>query len=203
MDGWILISYYITKFGRDSIINRNPGTTRTMDKWQGYLLGNYTFYWLQVWDPLWSGKEVAFMWSIWHKAVVANEWRARIAPVSISKQCVFCLPNTSKLVKHKLWDCIQAGRAWRWATFIMHELCGVGAGNYNSFIESKPCLGKGYLRNTAKRLNFGTSLGVSRSGPYGLSSMTKCSTMNNGTSLRSSTAFGMISSFMPRRLGNE
>ena len=58
---------------------------------------------------------------IWHKAVVINEWRARIAPVSISKRCVFCLPNTSESVKHKFWDCIQARRAWRWATYIMHE----------------------------------------------------------------------------------
>ena len=37
-----------------------------------------------------------------------NEWRARIARDSIFEQCVFCLPNMSKLVKHKLWDCIQA-----------------------------------------------------------------------------------------------
>ena len=24
-------------------------------------------------DPLWYGKEAAFMWSIWHKAVAINE----------------------------------------------------------------------------------------------------------------------------------
>ena len=28
---------YTTKDGRDSIINRNPGTTRTGNKWQRYL----------------------------------------------------------------------------------------------------------------------------------------------------------------------
>ena len=27
------------------------------------------------------------MWFIWHKAVATNEWRALIAPASISKQC--------------------------------------------------------------------------------------------------------------------
>ena len=95
--------------------------------------GKYRFYWSQVWDPLRSGKEVAFIRSIWHKMVDVNEWRARIPPVSISKQCVFCLPNTSESVKHKLWDCIQASRQWRWATFIMHELCGVRMGNYDCF----------------------------------------------------------------------
>lgn len=36
-----------------------------------------------------SNKEVAFMWSICHIVVVVNEWRARIALASISKQCVF------------------------------------------------------------------------------------------------------------------
>ena len=41
------------------------------------------------------------MRSIWHKAVAVNEWRARIAPASISKQCIFCISNTSESVKHK------------------------------------------------------------------------------------------------------
>ena len=124
---------YTTKDGREAITNRNPGTSRAGDKWQGYLPGNYKFFWSQVWDPLRSGKEAAFIWSIWHKAVAVNEWRARIAPASISKQCIFCLPNTSESVKHKFWDCIQARRAWRWATFIMHELCGVRYGHLDSF----------------------------------------------------------------------
>jgi hypothetical protein len=49
------------------------------------------------------------------------------------KNVFFCLPNMSKSVKHKFWDCIQARRAWRWATSIMHELCGVTIGNYDCF----------------------------------------------------------------------
>ena len=77
------------KDGLDAIMNRNPGTTRTAEKWQGYLLGNYKFYWSQVWDPLRTGKEAAFIWSIWHKAVAVNEWRANIALASISKQYFF------------------------------------------------------------------------------------------------------------------
>lgn len=70
------------------------------------------------------------MWSIWHNTIVVNERRARIALASISKQCVLCPPNTSESVKHKLWGCIQVRRSWRWATFIMHELCRVTTGNY-------------------------------------------------------------------------
>ena len=59
---------YTTKDGRDNILNRSPDTTRAADKWQGYLSGNYKFYWSQVWNPMRSGKEAAFIWSIWHKA---------------------------------------------------------------------------------------------------------------------------------------
>ena len=132
MDGGCFFNYTI-KYGRDSIINRYPGNTGAADKWQGYLSDNYRFFWSQMWDPLRSGKEATFMWSIWHNAVAVNEWRAKIASTSISKQRVFCMPNTSELVKHKFWDCIQARRAWRWVTFIMHKLCGVRTGNYDCF----------------------------------------------------------------------
>ena len=34
---------YTTKDGRDSIINRTPGSIRTADKWQGYLLVTINF----------------------------------------------------------------------------------------------------------------------------------------------------------------
>lgn len=42
-------------------------------------------------------------------------------------------PNLSESIKHKLWDCIHAWRAWLWTTFIMHEVCGVRIGKYVSF----------------------------------------------------------------------
>ena len=133
---------YTTKGGREFIASSNPGSTRAGDKWQGYLPGNYKFYWSQNWDPLRAGKEAAFMWSIWHKAVAVNEWRARIAPASISKQCIFCLPHTSESVKHKFWDCIQTRKAWRWATRIMKDLCGVRSGNDDIFNWKQTLFGK-------------------------------------------------------------
>jgi hypothetical protein len=176
--------YYTTKAGRDSITNRSPDITRVGDKWQGYLPDNYRFLWSQVWDPLHSGKEAVFIWSIWHKAVAVNEWRARIAPASISKQCIFCLPNTSESVKHKFWDCIQAHRTWKWATYIMHELCGVRTGHLDSFNWSKQFLGKGSLISFVRWSKFGTSFVGLLFGPFGWSGMTRCSTKNNGMKLR-------------------
>ena len=132
VDGYRFLNY-TTKLGIEVVNNRNPGTTRAGEKWQGYLPGNYRLYRSHVWDPLRSSKEAAFMWFIWHKVVAINEWRAQIAPAFISKQCLICLPNTSESIKHKFWDSIQARRAWRWATFIVHELCGIRTRNYDSF----------------------------------------------------------------------
>ena len=64
---------HTTKMGRNSVIIRIPGVTRAAKKWQCYLFSNYRFQWSQVYDPLRSGKEAAFIWSIWHKTVAVNE----------------------------------------------------------------------------------------------------------------------------------
>lgn len=36
-------------------------------------------------------------------------------------------------MQNKSWDCVQVRRAWRWATFIVHELGVVRTCNYDSF----------------------------------------------------------------------
>lgn len=115
---------YTTKASREFISKRTEGVNNVTDKWQGRIPRNYKFYWSQIWDPLRAGKEAAFMWSIWHKAVAVNEWRARIVPFSISKQCIFCLPYTCESVKHRFWECIQARRAWRRAIFVFMNCVG-------------------------------------------------------------------------------
>ena len=58
-------------------------------------------------------------------------------------------------------------------------------------IGSKPCLGKGSLRNSARRSKFGTSCVASCFGPFGLNTMTMCSIMNDGTSPKSNIRFEM------------
>lgn len=58
-------------------------------------------------------------------------------------------------------------------------------------------------RNTGKKNSqYGTSLEALYRGPIELSVMTKCSILNTCMNQRSSTAFGMNSSSLPRRLGN-
>lgn len=152
---WVEGSYfldYTTKEGREFITKRTEGVNNVADKWQGYVPRNYKFYWSQIWDPLRTGKEAAFMWSIWHKVVAVNEWRARIAPISISKQCIFCLPNTCESVKHSVWDCIQARRAWRWAIFVIHELCGVRTTNYETFHWKQALFGERLQKKFCKQI---------------------------------------------------
>ena len=84
----------------------------------------------------------------------------------------------SKLVKDKFWDCIQARRAWRGATFIMHELCGVKPNNYDSFhLETNVVWGKDPKKSTKKKLKFGTFLMVLCFGPFGPNATTNCSTV--------------------------
>ena len=60
-----------------------------------------------------------------------------------------------------------------------------------SSIGSKHYLGEEFPKNIAKWLKFGTSLGASRFGQFGSNVVIKCLIMNNGTSLRSSTVFGL------------
>ena len=63
------------------------------------------------------------------------------------------VPNTSESVKHKFWDCTQARWSWRWATFIMHELCGVRIGKYDIFHWKQAFLGEESPKKLVKNIN--------------------------------------------------
>jgi hypothetical protein len=112
----------------------------------------------------------------------------------------FCLPNMSKSIKHKILDCIQAKRVWRWAMFIMHKLCGARTGNYDSFNWKQALFGEKNSKEFNKKI--GTFYMVLCFGPFKLNATTKCSTMNNGMNLRANIISRMNSSFTPRRHGN-
>ena len=146
--------------------------------------------WVERWrngkDILWGitsftslhARKLPLMWPLWHKAILVNKRRGCIARVFISKQYIFCLPNTSELVKHEFWDWIQAWTAWWRTTFIMLELCEVKTNSYDSFNWNKPSLGKGFLRKSLRKSWFGTSSVAWHFGPYGSNTMTKCFTKN-------------------------
>jgi hypothetical protein len=58
----------------------------------------------------------------------------------------------SKSIKHKIRDCIQAKRVWRWAMFIMHKLCGARTGNYDSFNWKQALFGEKHSKEFNKNL---------------------------------------------------
>ena len=114
-----------------------------------------------------------------------------------------CLPNASESVKHKFWDCIQARRAWRWTTCIMHELCGVRTRNYYNFNWKQALFGKRIPKkyDSQNDYNFGIFLGELLFEPFGSNAMTKCFIMNNGMLLKSRIAFETNSLSMPKLHG--
>ena len=84
-----------------------------------------------------------------------DEWRAHIAPISIVKQLVYCLPmlvnwlNTNFGIAPKLGE---HGNGW-------HSSCmnfvGLGPTTMMILIGNKPSLGKGFLRSLPKKSRFG------------------------------------------------
>lgn len=80
-----------------------PRGSLTSDK--ATCLGNARRIGLKFGMWLTPAKRSPSMRSIWHKAIAITEWKANIAPHSISKRRVICIPNSSELVKHKFWDC--------------------------------------------------------------------------------------------------
>ena len=117
------------------------------------LLGNYKFYGSQVWDPAHSDKEATFLWSIWHKVVTVNEWRACIALSSISKQCVFFVVltqvnglNTSYRIAFKLGE-LDDGPLSSYKNYVGSEQVIMTV-----FIENKLSSRREFLRSSPRKM---------------------------------------------------
>lgn len=110
-----------------SNISRNlfnyPLDMITLNKWQGLLLVTYQLKWAFIWDKRRVGKEVVFIWFIWHKAVGVNEFHAKVL-VNYA-QCSYCLPFTIETLKHRFLECIQAQQIWQWDLEVLFQLSGI------------------------------------------------------------------------------
>ena len=119
----------------------------------------------------------------------------------------FCPPNTSKSIKHKIEDCIQARHVWRWATFIMHEFCGLRTGNDDSlnwkqsFFKNDSESLNNLSRKIVKKSRFGTSYESLPFGWFGSKGMIECTTMYNDLSPKCRTLFETNSLCTLRQLG--
>ena len=83
--------------------------------------------------PFRFGKEAAFIWLIWHKAVIVNECQARIASASICKHVSHVSrtrANQSSIDSRTVFKLGGPGNGLRSS---YHELCVVKMGNYDNF----------------------------------------------------------------------
>ena len=199
--GWTVAAFFITprKMVGRQISNRNPGATRAANKWQGLLHGNYRFYWSQIWDPQRPGKEVAFIWSIWHKAVVVNEWRARIAPATIPSNVDF-----APLLRASWWN-INYGTTFRLGGLrgglpsSCKNFAVLGRITWIVLTGSKRCLERRSRASMDLKLKFGNYSETSHFRPFGLNEMTIYSTNPRDTFRRLSIGFRMSSLCMLKR----
>jgi hypothetical protein len=58
---------------------------------------------------------------MWHRAIVANTWRARINN-SLEDTCPCCTVEIVESKFHRFWECPQAQRIWHWVVNIVNRL---------------------------------------------------------------------------------
>lgn len=74
-----------------------------------------------MWDKTHSHKEGAFTWSVWHKPVAIDSWRARFIK-GIDNKCLMCRMDILEIITCSFWDCIIAQRAWDYSIGIINTL---------------------------------------------------------------------------------
>ena len=76
---------------------------------------------LGIWHKAKAQKEVAFLWSVIHKAMVVNEWHGKISTL-IDKCCPHCSPQSVESVEDRFFSCPLSQQGWQYATKIMWQL---------------------------------------------------------------------------------
>jgi hypothetical protein len=80
--------------------------------------------WNEVWSHSRPQKEVGFLWSVYHKAVAVNHWRAQIGP-HINSMCVCCPNNVPETVLHRFIFCTRTRLAWEYGLTILYKTQGI------------------------------------------------------------------------------
>ncbi len=73
-------------------------------KWQSHLHLSNKLEWPKLWHVDRIKKEYAFLWSLWHKAIVVNHSRAKIN-LSLDIDCPFCPLGVQKTIYDQFYDC--------------------------------------------------------------------------------------------------
>jgi hypothetical protein len=89
------------------------------EKWPNFLPTTFFPNWVEVWNRRRPKKEVGFMWSVYHGAVITNFWKACIS-VNIDTSCDCCKEVPPESLIHRFHHCSKAAHAWRYAKTLLY-----------------------------------------------------------------------------------
>ena len=135
-----------------------------------------------LWDKTRSKKRRAFIWSIWHRAVAVNSWRARFI-VNIDDKCHMCMNDILETIFHKLWDRRVAWRSWDFAIGIIKTVKAKSGhkGPWKLLDRQHKIFVKKFRSPLASSPKFGYCWGGSRFGRFVWKIMISPLTTTNGT----------------------
>jgi hypothetical protein len=110
-----LLSYTL-KLGR-KLLNPRVYLQRPMAQ-------KYEPNWNEIWNLSCLLKEANFIWSMYHKAVAVNHWRAQMGP-HINSRCVCCPSNEPETILDKFIYCPQTKLAWEYGLTILYNAQGI------------------------------------------------------------------------------
>jgi len=95
-----------------------------LDKWKGILPANFQPPWGEIWHPSKLQKEVAYLWSVIHKAIAVNSWRAQLFP-GINISCSCCDQGLEETIMHQFVECDPSKLAWDFALTVLYRALAI------------------------------------------------------------------------------
>jgi hypothetical protein len=110
---------YSAKKGRSQILYPRVDLKRPIpEKWHGLLPASYKPNWKEVWVIRRPQKEAAFLWSVYHRAIAVNQWRAQMFN-GIPATCVCCPLQMFETVQHRVFECVHTIVIWNYAQSVI------------------------------------------------------------------------------------
>jgi hypothetical protein len=117
--GWlgkVQLHAYTAKMDRKLL---NPRLQLPMvEKWRRTLPDTYVPNWNEISIKTRPQKEAGFLWSVYHKAVAVNKWRARI--FGANADCTNYLGRERETILHRFHHCPKARAAWAYGLTILY-----------------------------------------------------------------------------------
>lgn len=91
---------YTFAMGRNVLQTHIPPPRSIVTQWHSIIPTRLKFEWGNLCDKMCHTKEGTFIWSIWHKVIVLNSWRARVI-ADIDDKCQMCMLDILKTITHR------------------------------------------------------------------------------------------------------